>query len=198
VQKLAKKEQREENILLSLKKLSYLSRSQLQVLHGLGSIRNASRVMHDLSEYVSSFRDGENIYYLNKAGRERVNSKKIMKKSTQARHYIMRNSIYIAYGTPSTWKNEIKLGFKEVKNATVICDALFVKDKIYHVVEVDHTQKMTKNKSKVDRYRKLIEYGLFDKPPKFIWITTTELRRKQIKELCKGLDVQVFTVNDFH
>lgn len=154
--------------------------------------------MHDLSEYVSSFRDGENIYYLNKAGRERVNSKKIMKKSTQARHYIMRNSIYIAYGTPSTWKNEIKLGFKEVKNATVICDALFVKDKIYHVVEVDHTQKMTKNKSKVDRYRKLIEYGLFDKPPKFIWITTTELRRKQIKELCKGLDVQVFTVNDFH
>lgn len=192
------KEQREENILLSLKKLSYLSRSQLQVLHDLGSVRNASKVMQTLGDYVSSFRDGENIYYLNKAGRERVNSKRVLKKTIQARHYIMRNSIYIAFGAPSSWKNEVKLGFKEVKNATVICDALFIKDKTYHVVEVDHTQKMIKNRTKVEKYRKLIEYGLFEKRPKFIWITTTELRRKQLLEICEGMDVQVFTVNDFY
>jgi len=154
--------------------------------------------MQNLSDYVSSFRDGENIYYLNKAGRERVNAKKIMKKTTQARHYIMRNSIFIAYGSPSTWKNEIKLGFKEIKNASIICDALFTQGKTYHIVEVDHTQKMTKNRSKIEKYRKLIEYGFFEKAPKFIWITTTELRRKQILELSEGLEVQVFTVKDFH
>ncbi|MGQ4666545.1 replication-relaxation family protein [Metabacillus halosaccharovorans] len=198
MQRLAKKKQREENILLSLKKLSYLSRSQLQVLHDLGSVRNASRIMQDLSDYVSSFRDGENIYYLNKAGRERVNSKKVLKKTTQARHYLMRNSIYIAYGSPSTWKNEMSMGFKEIKNATIVCDAMFTQGKTYYIVEVDHTQKMTKNRTKVEKYRKLLEYGLFEKPPKFIWITTTELRRKQLLELCKGLDVQVFTVKDFH
>ncbi|WP_255301534.1 replication-relaxation family protein [Bacillus sp. AFS040349] len=168
------------------------------MLHDLGSARNASKVMKNLEQYVSSFRDGENIYYLNKEGRERVNSNKILKKTIQARHYIMRNSIYIGYGNPSTWKNEVKMGFKEIKNATVVCDALFQKDKVFHIVEVDHTQKMTKNRTKVEKYRKLIEYGLFERPPKFIWITTTELRRKQLLELCEGLEVHVFTVKDFH
>ena len=45
MQKLVNREQREENILLSLKTLDYLTRSQLQVLHDLGSVRNASRVL---------------------------------------------------------------------------------------------------------------------------------------------------------
>ena len=80
MEKIVKKVQREENILLSLKKLSYLSRSQIQVLHDLGSARNASRILQHMNNYVSSFRDGENIYYLNKDGRERVNSKKVLKK----------------------------------------------------------------------------------------------------------------------
>lgn len=154
--------------------------------------------MQELSDYVSSFRDGENVYYLNKAGRERVNSKKVLKKTTQARHYLMRNSVYIAYGSPATWKNEMKLGFKEIKNATLVCDAMFSQGKALHIVEVDHTQKMIKNNTKVEKYRKLIEFGLFEKPPNFIWITTTELRRKQLLKLCEGLDVQVFTVKDFH
>lgn len=190
------RQQREENILLSLKKLDYLNRSQIQTMHNLGSDRNAQRVLQNLGEYLSSFKDGENIYYLNKEGRERVNSKKILKKTTQARHYIMRNSIYIAYGCPSSWRNEIKL--EVPKHVKVIADALFQKDKRYHIVEVDHTQKMSKNKSKVERYRKLIDLGVFQIQPKFIWITTTELRRKQLTSLCEGLDAQIFTVKDFH
>jgi hypothetical protein len=190
--------QREENILLSLKKLSYLSRSQIQILHDLGSARNASRILQHMNNYVSSFRDGENIYYLNKDGRERVNSKKVLKKTTQARHYIMRNSIYIAYGSPSSWKNEVRLGIKEVKNSTVVCDAIFKQDNRYHIVEVDHTQKMIKNRSKIERYKKLIKLTYFDIAPFFIWITTTEYRRKELLNLCDGLDVHIFTINDFH
>ena len=191
-----KRQQREENILLSLKKLNYLSRSQLQTLHNLKSDRNASKVLKSMEKYINSFRDGENIYYLNKEGRERVNSQKVLKKTIQARHYIMRNSIYIAFNSPSDWKNEMKL--QVPKKVKVIADALFTVDKRYHIVEVDHTQKMTKNKGKMERYRKLMELKAFDKEPKFIWITTTELRRKQLLELCEGLDVQVFTAREFY
>lgn len=148
--------------------------------------------------YLSSFRDTENIFYLNKEGRERVNSTKILKKTTQARHYVMRNEIYIRYGCPSTWRNEIKFGVKEDKSIpNVTCDALFIKDKRYYIVESDHQQKMIKNKGKIDRYKKLVSCGVFEIPPKFIWITTTELRRKQLTELCDGLDASVFTIKDF-
>lgn len=189
--------QREEDILLSLKKLHYLSRSQIQKLHNLGSDRNAQRVLKNLSDYVSHFKDNEHIFYLNKEGRARVNSKKVLKRTIQARHFIMRNDIYIAYGCPSTWKNEIKLGIEEDKSSYVICDAIFQNGKQYSIVEVDHTQKMLKNKSKMERYKKLINYRYFEFNPKFIWITTTELRRKQLMDLCKGLNVKIYTTRDF-
>lgn len=167
-------------------------------MHDLGSTRNASRVMQGLSDYVSSFRDGENIYYLNSEGRQRVNATRAMKKTTTARHYIMRNSIYIAYGCPSTWKNEMKLGIKEVKGATLVCDATFIENKKRYIIEVDHTQKMIRNKAKIEKYRKLIELDYFEKTPMFIWITTTQYRKDQLIQLCEGLEVQIFLVNDFH
>jgi hypothetical protein len=178
-----------------LKKLDYLTRSQLQVLHNLGSVRNTNHILKGMSEYLSFFRDGEKVYYLNKAGRERVNCKKVRKKTLQARHYIMRNHIYIAFGQPSTWKNEVKLEVPKV--VKVIADALFIKDKRYHIVEVDHTQKMSKNRTKIEKYRKLVDLGVFEKPPYFIWITTTDYKRKQITKLCEGLDHHVFTIKDF-
>ncbi|MYL53323.1 hypothetical protein GLW08_08220 [Pontibacillus yanchengensis] len=194
--KVIQKEQREENILLSLKKLHYLSRSQLQALHDLGSTRNAQRILQDMSPYLSSFRDGENVYYLNKEGRERVNAKKAFKKTTQARHYLMRNSLYIAFGSPATWKNEVKL---EVSgNVKVIADAIFTRNNQYHIIEVDHTQKMSKNRGKIERYKQLIELGVFQKHPIFTWITTTAYREKQLSKLLDGMEHQIFTIADFH
>lgn len=149
-----------------------------------------------MEQYLSSFRDGEQIYYLNQEGRERVNSTKILKKTIQARHYIMRNQLFIAFGYPSTWQNEMKL---EVKGkVSVVCDALFEMTKQLHIVEVDHTQKMSKNKGKMERYRKLIELGVFENSPKFVWITTTELRKKQLTKLCEGLNHKIYTVRDFN
>ncbi len=178
-----------------MKKLNYLNRSQLQVLHNLGSDRNASRVLKNMSEYVSSFRDGENVYYLNKVGRERVNCRRVLKKTIQARHYIMRNYLYIAYGQPATWKNEIKLAVKGI--TSVICDALFVENNRYFIIEVDHTQKMSVNRRKIKKYQQLMTGGAFKIPPSFIWITTTEYRRKQLEKLHEGLDCRIFTVQDF-
>ena len=166
-------------------------------MHNLGSARNTSKVMKSLTDYVSSFRDGENVYYLNKEGRERIGANKIRKKTTQARHYIMRNYLYLAYQRPSTWKNEVKIGIKEDKKSIVICDAIFQQDNRHHIIEVDHTQKMGKNKSKMDKYRELIRLGVLDNP-KFIWITMTDYKKKQIEKFCKGLDYQIFTIKDFN
>jgi hypothetical protein len=154
--------------------------------------------MSDLKPYVSHFRDGENVYYLNAEGRDRVNATKVRKKTIQATHFVMRNSIYIAYDSPSSWKNEIRLGFKEDKTTRVVCDALFQRDGRFHIVEADHTQKMSKNRIKIAKYRRLIELGFFQAQPLFIWITTTEFRRKQLATLLEGLNHQIFTINDFH
>lgn len=178
-----------------MKRCDYLSRSQLQAIHNLGSPRNTSRVLKDMSRYVTYFRDGEAIYYLTKEGRELVNAKKVRKKTLQARHFIMRNSLYIAYGCPETWKNEVKL---ELPNRVkAICDALFSHEGCYYIIEVDHTQTMLANKTKMSKYRKLIDLGVFDREPAFIWITTTEYRSRKLEELCEGLDVKVFTISDF-
>jgi hypothetical protein len=177
---------------LSLKKLDYLSRSQIQKIHRLKSTRNANRVLKEMSEYLSSFRHRENIYYLNKKGRERVKSKKVCKKTAQVNHYLMRNSLYISLGCPVSWKNEIKLKAGDVQ---IIADAIFEERKMVHIVEVDHTQKMLVNKKKIEMYREILKRtGV---AIKFHWITTTHNRQKQLLELCQGLNVEVTLAQDY-
>ncbi|KQL20459.1 hypothetical protein AN957_18930 [Cytobacillus solani] len=190
--------ERQERILLSLKKLDFLNRDQLMKLHRLGKKRNANRILHDLSYYLSSFREGyQAIYYLNKEGREYVNSQKVRKKNSFVNHVLMRNDFYIFMGFPHEWINEAKV--KDSKYS-VVCDAWFKKGGLYHILEVDHTQKMKENKVKVAEYKNLYKSGEmaahFGYFPKLIWITTTELRRKQLTELCKGLPCTVYTISD--
>jgi hypothetical protein len=191
---IMKKEQRQENILLSLKKLDYLSRSQLQKLHRLGSDRNATRVLKDMSEYISSFRHVENVYYLNKAGRERVRSSKICRgKTPQITHYLMRNSLYISLGCPVNWRNEIKVKVGEISN---VADAHFEDSKgTIHIIEVDHTQKMIENRNKIGKYREIVK--LTGRKFHFHWITTTHFRQKQLIELCQGLNANVSLAQDY-
>jgi hypothetical protein len=190
--------ERQERILLSLKKLDYLDRAQLQTIHKLGKVRNANRVLKDLSPYLSSFRDEySTVYYLNKTGREYVNSKKVRRKNSFVNHVLMRNDFYIFMSYPVEWKNEMRV--RDDKNV-VICDAWFKKDGKYQFLEVDRTQKMKDNKSKILQYKGLFENGAITKHfgyfPKLNWLTTTELRRKQLRELCKGLPCEVFTMDD--
>jgi hypothetical protein len=149
--------------------------------------------MKDMSEYVSSFRHVENVYYLNKAGRERVRCQKILRGRTpQITHYLMRNSLYISLGSPVTWKNEIKL---KVKDVQIIADAHFEDKDTIHIVEVDHTQKMSENRKKIEKYREIVK--LTGLKFQFHWITTTHFRQKQLSELCEGLNVNVSLAQDF-
>lgn len=182
-----------EQILLSLKQLDYLSRSQIQQLHKLGTDRNAQMWLKKMESYLSSFRDSENIYYLNASGRERIGSQKVRKKTIQARHYLMRNELYLALGQPTSWKNEMKL---KVGDVAIICDAMYQVGNKYHFVEIDHIQKMNQNRLKIERYRKLIGSGAFKVLPELIWVTTTEHRRHRLKRLCEGINVRVYTIED--
>lgn len=147
-----------------------------------------------MSEYLNTVRLGENVYYLNAEGRERVGATKVLKKTHQIEHHLMRNYLYIASGCPASWMTEVKF---EVKgHVTVIADAVFTNG-AYNIVEVDNKQKMSKNREKIKKYRHLIELGVFEKPPKLIWITQTEHRKKQLLELCKGLNVSVKLAKDY-
>jgi hypothetical protein len=183
--------EREEQILLSLAKLDYLSRSQLQKLHDLGGNRNASRILKDLDEHLSHFRQGENIYYLNQSGMDRIGwDKQPRKKRLEAKHYLMRNDLYIAMNQPLSWKNEIKFHIPDI--VTVIADAVFEKDGVLHIVEIDHTQQMVENRKKIEKYKAIRQYKDF----KMIWVTTTTYRKKQLSKGCQGLRFKIYTSDE--
>jgi hypothetical protein len=144
---------------LSLKKLDYLNRDQINRIHRLGTIRNANRILKDLSPYLTTFREeASNIYFLNKDGREYVNSQKERKRNKFVNHVIMRNDFYIFSGFPHDWKNEIKFSDDEY---TIICDSLYKSNGKYHFLEVDSLQKMKANREKIDNYKGLFENRTF-------------------------------------
>lgn len=145
-----------------------------------------------MDEYLSYFRHGENVYYLNKQGRMRVNSEKVCKKTIQVDHYLMRNWLFITLGCPSSWKNEIKM---KVGDLHIITDAKFEEDDVINVVEVDITQKQIENRNKANKYKKFVE--ITGRKLKLHWITTTHNRQRQLYEMCKGLDTKVYLTTDF-
>jgi len=183
------REKREEAILLSLRRCDYLSREQIQKMHNLGQTRNAQRILSNMYEYLSFFTDERRkVYYLNAAGRERVQAEKIRKKTAMINHYLMRNDLYITKGRPSSWKNEVKITIPNSK-LSLIADAVYIFNKIHHFVEIDYKQSMHKNASKIIRYKELSTFN-----PQFslVWVTTTQFRKKKIEQLCEGLKVKIY------
>ncbi|MCM3728703.1 replication-relaxation family protein [Neobacillus cucumis] len=184
---------------MSLRKLDFLNRDQLTRIHRLGSVRNANRILKEMSSYITGFREESysTIYFLNKEGREYVNTDKVRRKNKFVNHYLKRNDFYIYMGCPHDWENEIKVSDGIF---TIVADSYFKKDGKYNFLEVDSTQKMSVNKKKIEQYKGLMRNGELAKHlgyfPKLIWLTTTELRRKQLTVLCKGLPYRVYTLND--
>ncbi|MGG1676650.1 replication-relaxation family protein [Neobacillus sp. NRS-1170] len=190
--------ERQERMLLSLKKLDFLNRDQISTIHRLGTKRNTNRILKELSPFLSSFREeNSTIYFLNKDGREYVNSKKERKKNKFVNHVLMRNDFYIFAGYPHEWKNEMKIRDDKF---TVVCDAWFKSNGKYHFLEVDSLQKMKANRAKITQYKGLFENGAITEHlgyfPLLIWLTTSEFRKRQLIELCEGLPSRVYTIND--
>lgn len=175
-----------------------MTRKQIQKIHDLKSVRNANRVLKEMERYLNSFYDGQKIYFLNQEGRHLVNCSTIRKKVTTVQHYLMRNDLYIHYNQPTNWKNEIRMISGSDKNKIiVVADAYFTHNNKHHIVEIDNLQKMNKNRTKIDKYRRLIERNSFKGMPSLIWSTTSAHRQESLLELCDGLDVKIYLSNDF-
>jgi Replication-relaxation len=174
-----------------------MTRDQIRKVHRLGKVRNANRILRDLSGYLTATRDGyESIYYLNKAGREFVGSEKIVKKTSRMEHTIMRNEFFIYLGLPTQWQNEVKLSDGD---GTVIADAWFKKEKFWYALEVDNLQSMANNRKKIEIYKGLHRRKRIEKHTgselRLVWLTTTEHRRKQLQEACAGIPCVVYLYN---
>ncbi len=106
----------------------------------------------------------------------------------------MRNQLYIALGCPSTWRAEVRL--KVNGDVSVIADAIYTEGGRYVIIEVDNTQKMAANRSKVANYKRLLALNVFEKSPYFIWLTTTEYRRKELTKINAGLYARILTLRE--
>lgn len=126
-----------------------------------------------------------------------MNSDKVRRKNPFVNHTIMRNYFYIFAEYPTEWHSEMSItdGI-----TTIVPDTWFKVKGMYHFLEVDSLQKMKENRSKVKNYLALLEAGHlkehFGYFPPLIWLTTTDLRKKQLKQLCKGLPCAVYLINE--
>jgi hypothetical protein len=191
--------ERQEQILHSLDKFGFLSRSHLQRLHRLGGDRNAQKVLKRMEEYLQSFREDQygTVYYLSKIGRQMIGSSKVVRRTLQVRHTLMRNDFFFHVGCPMNWRNEMKVTDGKT---TLVTDALFVKEKRYNFLEVDNAQTMAENAAKIRRYREMFERGLFQKEfgyfPTLHIVTVSRCRVRRFVELCEGLPVKVYHSED--
>lgn len=188
--------QRQEKVLLLLQKFDFLTRDQLNKYFEFGTSRNANHVLNALNNYLSNIRNGyESIYYLNRNGRLYVGCDKVRKKGSRVDHTVMRNDIWLYFNCPADWKNEVKISDGK---RLIVTDAMFSRNGFQCFLEVDHLQTMKENREKIMRYKELMPSIALKLSyyPTLIWLTTTELRRKQLEEACNGLKFQVFTIGD--
>lgn len=169
-------------------------------MHRLGKTRNTNRILSELSDYVQTFREGyDTVYYLSSAGKDYTQAKRAVRRTQYSTHTIMRNQFYIYTGMPTEWKTEVKISDGVDSK---ICDAWFRMGDYFHILEVDNSQRMSENKNKLKAYSSMNKRGAITKHfgyfPPIIWLTTTELRRKQLTKMCEEFELshQVFTIED--
>lgn len=183
-------------ILSSCDQFGYLTTGQILRLHNLGSRRNATRILNDMGDLLSSFREGETVWYLSAKGRREIGSETVRKRTLHVQHSIMRNEVYISQ-RPDLWKPEysVKWDGKEL-----IADAIYRKAGAYTFVEIDLTQSMAANGRKIAAYLALrvsgkwqAKYGVF---PTVVFVTSSEHRRSKIRSLMGDLKGEVMVFND--
>lgn len=184
---------------MSLDRFGFLSRAHIQRLHRLGGERNARKVLQQMGEYLHSFREERYgaVYYLNRIGRQMIGSQKIVRRTLQVRHTLMRNDFFFHAGCPGHWNNEMNVTDGQTK---LVTDALYKKDGRYNFLEVDNTQSMAENGTKIKRYREMHDRGLFHKAfgyfPTLHVVTVSKSRVRRFTEMCKGMPVQVYYHQD--
>lgn len=84
----------------------------------------------------------------------------------------------------------------KVDKISLVCDAEY--REFYNgkrcFVEIDISQPMAANKTKIDKYRKIKE--LTGAEFNLIWVTELESRRHKLMRMCEGLSGKVYTLSD--
>lgn len=186
--------------MLSLETYGFLSTSQMQKIHELGSYRNACRVLKNMKDFMNVKRLTENVYYLNRKGREFLGSdQKVLNANMQIEHILMRNELLI-YMKPKKWQIEQPV-IDGKGNVLVRPDALFEFDK-WMFVEIDNTQKMTINKRKIEKYAQLKGSNLLHNSlgyfPQLVFLTKSDKRKERLVRLCRDAKIRhvVYTMED--
>ncbi len=152
-----------------------------------------------MEEYLCSFREEGYgaVYYLNKVGRQMIGSNKVVKRTLQVRHALMRNDFFFYMRCPINWKHEVKV---TDGTTTLVTDVHFTKNRVHHFLEVDNTQSMAENCAKIRRYTEMFGRGVFQRElgyfPTLHIVTVSKSRVRRFEEMCKGLPAQVYCIED--
>ncbi|MGX5627124.1 replication-relaxation family protein [Bacillus cereus] len=186
---------RQMTILTSIRKLKFATRRHLMAVHDMGGIRNANRILKDLSPYLNNaVYQKEYVYYLNKKGRELFDDTEKIVPNSRLAHSLMRNEAWLYLFCPDDWQIETPIRDKvDDKKKTIIPDVKFRDEEgILNAVEIDRTQMMNVNAEKMSRYR---EFSLYyknkhnGKIPLIHFFTMTEYRQKKLEQLAAKYDV---------
>ncbi|HDR3896230.1 replication-relaxation family protein [Bacillus bombysepticus] len=187
---------RQMAILATIRKLQFATRRHLMSVHEMGGIRNANRIMKDLSSYTSKItHNKEYVYYLNQSGHKLFGEGKVVHHSRVA-HAILRNEAWLHLFCPDDWQIETEIRYiKDDKKKKIIPDVKFRDDdKILHAVEIDRTQKMVVNEDKLkcyEEFTKIYKQKYNGKMPVIHFFTITKYREKRLEQLAAKYDVFV-------
>lgn len=153
-------------------------------------------------KYLNSKRMYENVYYMNKTGREYIGMEKQLPKPNQLEHKVMRSDMFLYFDCPDSWEPEhlIKWHGKREEIKRIIPDAFFIREGTQYFVEVDNKQTMKKNMDKIDLYAEILP--ALEKEYKMdcilIFYTQSEARKMRLYEYCteKGVTCGAFVKND--
>ncbi|AFU14569.1 Phage protein [Bacillus thuringiensis MC28] len=166
-------------------------------IHDLGGIRNANRILKDLSSFVNStVYKKEYVYYLNKKGRALFDDTEKIVPTIRLAHSLMRNEAWLYLFCPDDWQIETPIRYKiDDKKKTIIPDVKFRdEEEILNAVEIDRTQMMNVNSEKLKRYGEFTIYyknKYNGKVPIIHFFTVTKYREKKLEELAAKYDVFV-------
>ncbi|MCK6203911.1 replication-relaxation family protein [Bacillus infantis] len=202
-----------EHILSVIDNLGVVTVKQLHHILQLGSYRHTCRVISQLEEYLTVVRSNHKIVYLNKEGRQLIDSDKEIKKSMMLDHMLLANRAYIHYGCPQDWKREYPIQIEqkprlsfgiEIKGLTItdkktiIPDAVFTQGWYNCLVEIDNTRNMQDNKKKISKYIEWWEEikKHFGTQIKLCIFTHSLKRKKDFIDLCKNIPNEVRTFQE--
>ncbi|EJV82055.1 replication-relaxation family protein [Bacillus cereus] len=187
---------RQMTILATIRKLQFATRRHLMCVHEMGGIRNANRIMKDLSSYTSKvIHNKEYVYYLNQSGHKLFGEGKVVHHS-RLTHAILRNEAWLHLFCPDDWQVETEIRYiKDNKKKKIIPDVKFRdEDGILHAVEIDRTQKMIVNDDKLkcyEEFTKIYKQKYNGKVPVIHFFTITKYREKKLEQLAAKYDVFV-------